>query len=227
MKLLAISFLFSILLVSNVYAIRINEVDINPAGTDAGNEWVEFYNNGEISLEGYKIINNDGNNISLNGSFNGYFVYVFTKQWLDNSNESIYLYKDSQLIDQTDLLADSTNNDLTWQFCDGDWNFLNSTKGQINNCPIDEDEETSVNNESSVQEEQENTTQIANKTLTTPKTTSDFTPSSTNEISSSQANSSADSGEIFLSSKISEKDVFITKEEKLRLYIIYSFAAFV
>jgi len=41
-------------------ALRINEVEMNPAGTDTGNEWIELYNDGEISLEGYVIINNDG-----------------------------------------------------------------------------------------------------------------------------------------------------------------------
>ena len=182
MKVMVISILFCILLISGVYAMRINEVEVNPAGTDAGNEWAEFYNDGEISLEGYIIMNNDGENVSLNGSFDRYFVYTFAKQWLDNSNESIYLYKDLVLIDKTDLLADSNNNGLTWQFCEGDWKFLNSTKGQKNNCPAEE--ETSENNNGIENDSSEGTdskNQEENLSQNPKQTSPDFIPAEETE----------------------------------------------
>ncbi len=140
-KELVISILI-IFLLFDVSALRINEVELNPMGDDSGNEWVEFYNEEEISLEGYKIINNDGNEIDLGGNFSGYFVYTFTKQWLDNSDEGIFLYKNSELIDKTDLLGDSKNNDLTYQLCDSSWISLNSTKGKENDCSEQTDEIT-------------------------------------------------------------------------------------
>jgi len=149
------------ILTASVSAIRINEVETNPAGTDAGNEWIELYNNDEILLDGYEIINGDGKNISLNGSFEGYFVYTFAKQWLDNSNESIFLYKDSELIDKITQLDDSKNNDLTYQICDSSWMFLNSTKGEENICPEginDSDNQATSSDGTDLEEENETTT---------------------------------------------------------------------
>jgi len=153
---LLLSLALIIFLLSSISAIRINEVEMNPAGTDAGNEWIELYNDGDISLEGYMIVNGDGKNISLNNTFNGYFVYTFAKQWLDNSNESVSLYKNSELIDKTDLFEDSKNDDLTYQFCSSSWKFITSTKGSENNCtePIQEQTQTTTN-ETTQQTQQE------------------------------------------------------------------------
>ena len=232
MKVTAISFIFCILLISNVYAMRINEVEMNPAGDERilKNEWVEFYNDGEISLEGYMIINNDGDNISLNGSFNGYFVYTFANQWLDNSNESIYLYKDSVLIDQTDLFDDSNNNDLTHQFCEGGWKFLNSTKGQQNNCPAEEEIIPLENNESqenSSSEDNVSESQEEDLPETRGEITSDFIPASTEE-EQTQTLYILDSPEkIFLSPKKSSEEPFVSSEGRLRNYVLYFFMALV
>lgn len=128
-------------------ALRINEVETNPLGTDSGNEWIEFYSDIEISLDGYIIKNGDGNNISLNGSFTGYYVYTIGKQWLDNTNEKVYLYKNSDLIDETDELNDTDNNGKSWQSCDISWDFLDSTKNSENNC-VDEESSSSSDNSS-------------------------------------------------------------------------------
>jgi hypothetical protein len=159
------SFLLLIGFISNVSAVKITEVELNPTGTDAGNEWVEFYNEGEISLEDYQLINKDGDNINLSGSFNGYFIYTFAKQWLDNSDESISLYKSLEVIDKADLSSknDDKNNDLTYQLCNGDWNFINSTKGKENNCVEEEKTEDKAEEEL----EQEETTDKANVEINT------------------------------------------------------------
>jgi len=152
-----ITLLIIILAISNISAIRINEVEMNPEGTDAGNEWIEFYSEEEINLEDYKLINNDENEIILNESFSGYYIYTFSKQWLDNIDEKIFLYKNNELIDETILLEDSKNNDLTWQFC-GDWQFLEATKEEENNC-----EETQEEVEKETLEEPEETEEENNE----------------------------------------------------------------
>lgn len=131
-----------VVLISGVSALKITEFESNPEGTDAGNEWIELYNDGEISLEGYKLVNNDGGEIFLNESFSGYFVYTFKKQWLDNSDEKVFLYENETLIDETDIFEDNKNNGLTWRLCQT-WEFLNSTKGQENDCGKESSEEGS------------------------------------------------------------------------------------
>jgi hypothetical protein len=144
-------------LILNVCALKITEIESNPAGIDSGNEWIELYNDGEINLEEYKLVNNDGGEILLNRTISGYFVYILGKQWLDNTDEKISLYKNGELIDETDIFDDTTNNDMTWQLCD-DWEFKNSTKGEENSCeaPEEEPQETpSENTEELAKEEPE------------------------------------------------------------------------
>lgn len=119
--------------ISNVYAIRINEVESNPTATDAGNEWVELYSSQEFSLEGYKLVNKDGQEINLSESFQGYFIYIFEKQWLDNVDEKVSLYKGGELIDETEIFSDSTNDDKTWQYCNS-WTFIKETREKENLC---------------------------------------------------------------------------------------------
>ncbi len=131
--LLFIGIIFSLLILPSISAIIITEIEMNPAGTDAGNEWIELYSENEINLEGYKIINNDGKEINLSGSFLGYYAYVSSKQWLDNEDEKVFLYKGGELIDETDLLKDSWNDGRTWQLCDL-WEPKEQTKGNKNNC---------------------------------------------------------------------------------------------
>ncbi len=116
-----------------ISAIRINEVELNPEGKDAGAEWIELFSEDEINLENWKLINNDKDEFELNGTFSGYLIINFKSQWLDNKDEKIFLYKGEKLIDETDLLADSKNNNKSWQFC-GSWILADSTKGKENNC---------------------------------------------------------------------------------------------
>ncbi|HLC78493.1 MAG TPA: hypothetical protein VJH92_05185 [Candidatus Nanoarchaeia archaeon] len=137
-----------VIMLNSISAIVINEVELNPQGTDAGGEWIEIYSDSVMSLEGYKIANNDGKEIALNGSFSGYYMINFNKQWLDNSNEKVLLYKDSSLVDETDILSDSSNNQKTWQFCET-WQMHDQTKGKQNDCG-DTTPEESVKNESTV-----------------------------------------------------------------------------
>lgn len=169
-------FSFIFFIIPKISAIKINEVELNPLGTDSGNEWLELYSEEEINFENYKIVNNDGVNISLNGSFIGYYLYIFDKQWLDNSDEKIFLYKNDELIDETIIFEDSENDDFTFQLCNG-WEFLESTEGEENNCAeeieepeeqeeieeIEEEEEEVEEEINDIQEETENIEVIEEK----------------------------------------------------------------
>jgi len=142
-----IFFILILLLLPSISAIKINEVEPNPQGEDSGNEWIELYNKDEINIKEYKLVNNDGDETELRGSFSDYYIYTFNKQWLDNSDERIFLYKNNDLIDETDLFEDDKNNDLTWQLCDGDWEFMEPTKSKKNNCEKEDDKEDEKNEE--------------------------------------------------------------------------------
>ena len=140
-KLFLIILLF-ILIIPSISAIRINEVELNPAGTDSGNEWIELYSKEEINLKDYKLVNNDGGEINLEENFSGYYVYVFSTQWLDNTDEKVFLYKNDELIDETDLFADDKNDGRAWSYCSSSgWQFIESTKEEENGCEKDVSEE--------------------------------------------------------------------------------------
>ncbi len=153
-----IGIIFSLLILPNISAIIITEIELNPTGTDAGNEWIELYSENEINLEGYKIINNDGKEINLSGSFLGYYAYISSKQWLDNEDEKVFLYKGSELVDETDLLKDSWNDGRTWQLCNL-WESKEQTKGKENNCTKEVVKEEKV-----VEEEKQEKVDVEDKT---------------------------------------------------------------
>jgi hypothetical protein len=123
----------------------INEFELNPAGSDSGNEWVELFNPGEnsIDLTGWTLKNNDNDVYSLSGTISpkGYEVITFSGLWLDNSDEKVILLNpSSQEIDSTPIKVDSSNDDNTWQRIpngvdtdsNSDWVFQLSIKGDAN-----------------------------------------------------------------------------------------------
>jgi len=126
-------------------SIRLNEVEGNPEGSDSGNEWIELYSDEFVNLTGWKIINADGENISLNISFSEYFIINLTGQWLDNTEESVMLINYSNgLIDYSYQFNDSVSggNNQTWSYCPEGWRFINGTKGAINNCATESQNQT-------------------------------------------------------------------------------------
>ena len=49
--------LFMILMATNLASgLRINEVELNPSGTDAGHEWVELYSEDSVDLQGIRSL---------------------------------------------------------------------------------------------------------------------------------------------------------------------------
>tara|TARA_Y100000034_G_C6868549_1_gene396130 strand:+ start:101 stop:1117 length:1017 start_codon:yes stop_codon:yes gene_type:complete len=138
--------IISLFLINLVFAIRINEVELNPTGTDSNDEWIELYSNTEVDLNGWKLVNNDDDELELDQVFNGYLIIELDGQWLDNSNERVFLYEDETLIDETELFDDPNNDDKTWQYCNGEWNFTTQTRDSENECHNSNDE----NNETEI-----------------------------------------------------------------------------
>jgi len=183
------SIIISIFFISSVSAssLRINEVELNPSGTDAGNEWVELYSEDEINLTGYKLVNNDGDEINLSGIIpnTNYFVYVFEKQWLDNSDEKVFLYNNSELIDETEVFQDSNDDSFAFSYCNNSnsWIFTNSTKSEENNCiinPENNDDNETNNSENQTNNSTNNSTQKTKTTKT--ETHNENTLSETNTL---------------------------------------------
>ena len=127
--------------------IVINEIEQNPSGIDAGNEWVELYNptTNDVNLDGWKLSTTHGVTVTvtLYGTIpaNGYFVYTHTEQWLDNEVESVILRDPSwNETDRTPHLTDTSNSYYSWQRypngedtdSDSDWEFRASTEGLSN-----------------------------------------------------------------------------------------------
>lgn len=130
-------------------SVRINEVELNPIGTDSGNEWVELYSEENTNLTNWSIRNNDGDVINLtdfNSSIFGFLIINFSGLWLDNIDEKVILLYNNSIVNETLIFADNTNNNLTWSYCNGNWLFVNSTRGYLNDCP----NETEVQNATEV-----------------------------------------------------------------------------
>jgi len=238
MKVTVISFIFCILLISNVYALRINEVEVNPGAT--GKEWVELYNNGEeVNLSGWEVwegISGSSGPKKINYNFSEgtimqageYYIIEFNTNKLNNDGDFVMLYNTlMQQVDQTPTLNDSYADARTWQFCEGDWRFLNSTKGQENNCPAEEEIIPPENNENPDENLSQNTEQMEdeedNASQNTEQTGQDTILSSSDEGQNQVLSSQDNSEKIFLSPKKSAKETFATSEGKLRIYAPYFF----
>ena len=136
--------------------ILINEVELNPAGTDSGAEKVELYNpsNRAVDLNGWTISSTAGRTSATivigKGTTtttippDGYLIVSDgdSQQWLDNTGgEVIELRNDSGiLIDNVGPFSDIANDDATWQRSpDGEgeeeernWVFSSGTLGGAN-----------------------------------------------------------------------------------------------
>ena len=172
--------LMSILSVS---ALQITEVEANPLGQDKGLEWMEIYSAEEIDLKDYVFTNNDGGEIIINKTIQGYYVYIFKSQWLDNSDERIIVYKNGELIDKTPLFDDPSNNADTFSLCE-EWTFQPETKGEKNceetieetpTTPKDDSSEKrdlSFLNKTVLENQEQEVINLNPKTIKTPEATS-------------------------------------------------------
>lgn len=139
----------------------INEIEQNPPGKDSGNEWVELYSSELESIEGWKLVNSDGDEYTLNGTINGYKTITFSRQWLDNKDENVTLIDSSgNTVDKTPIISDSYNDARSWNFCNGEWKFVNSTKGNENICSQIPSESSEESNQQEMVNEQSNQKQL-------------------------------------------------------------------
>jgi len=125
-------------------SIVINEVELNPPGTDFDNEWIELYNPtpSTIDLTGWRIYTSTGRVYEIPRytiiAPDSYIIISFRAVFLSNTNEYIIL-KDSTgaIVDQTPTISDTANNEYTWQRypnskdtdSSNDWQFRPMTKG--------------------------------------------------------------------------------------------------
>ncbi len=224
MKLMVISFLIIfITFLQFSSAISITEAELNPAGDDAGNEWAELYSSSEFNLSGTYLQNHDGGIYNLSISFSGYYLVIFPKQFLDNSNESVFLKNGSVILAQTSILKDDKNNDLTWQLCSGEWIFKNSTKGGANSCDSSSNYSENSSNSSSSQDTSTSNNSSSNSSASNQNTNITKASSSQESPRQPQQAQSEDNGKIILNSK-TEETSFRSKDEKIRLAMIYAFA---
>ena len=200
---------------SFVSAIRINEFEANPSGSDSGNEWVELYSEDEIDLEGY-YLQADNETLDLNGVFSGYLVISFESQFIDNVNEIVYLKRGEDIIDETEMFDDNKNNGKTWNFCGEEWEFLEDSKGEINSCSEDsEDDESEEDSDEDGEEQEEND----------EETSQEENEEQENEEQEKEEVQSKTTGKIVLNSR--EKDIankeFVSSEKKVRIGVVYGF----
>ena len=127
--------------------ILINEVELNPAGTDSGAEKVELYNpsSSAVDVNGWTISSTAGKSatVTINEQTiippEGFLIVGRdSQQWLDNTGEGIELRNNSgTLIDYVGPFSDRANDDATWQrSLDGEeennWVFSSNTLGDAN-----------------------------------------------------------------------------------------------
>jgi hypothetical protein len=134
--------------------LSINEVELNPRGSDSGHEWVELFNplDRAVSVDGYSLETTHGEiaSVELSGTVppNGYRVFTFQHSSLDNGDagdsfakgDAILLRAPSgRALDVTPLISDTANNQKTWhRRWDGGpkWEFGDGSKGASNGNPL-------------------------------------------------------------------------------------------
>ncbi len=102
-------------------SIKIVQIESNPAGIDAGNEWLKISNfgNSSVDLKGWYITTSHGRQEldGLSGTIEPYqtMTIKFSKQFLDNEDESVTLYDSKgNAVDQTPSITDKKNDSWTW-----------------------------------------------------------------------------------------------------------------
>lgn len=128
---------------SNIDDIVINEVELNPRGSDVGREWIELYNpsGSDVNVSGFEIRTSfksatmqlpPGTEIDANETY----LVELDRQTLSNTAESLVLEDGSgEVIDRTPSLVDRSDDGRTWQrIPDGysEWQFAAGTKEELN-----------------------------------------------------------------------------------------------
>jgi hypothetical protein len=132
-------------------SVVVNEVELNPAGRDAGREWIELLNEGEetVDLAGWTVTYTYRipGEITLSTeplllAPGKMFVFTYPSLMLRNADKTVIELRDPQgnLVYRTSALEDDGNDGRTWQRFDlgadplfGDlWVLQDGTRGQPN-----------------------------------------------------------------------------------------------
>ncbi len=134
-----------ILLTGSAYALRINEVELNPEGD--GDPWVELYS--ELAdLRVSYLENSDGDRHYIQGANPGYSIVHLDEQFMNSGEDKLYLkhFYTDQIIDETPVIEDNQGDDFAWSRClTGSWKFRQSTIGLENICEIVTDLRIKIN----------------------------------------------------------------------------------
>lgn len=123
--------------------IVINEVELNPQGSDIDNEWIELYNPSDTDADiSYFEITTSFKSATIRVpsdtviGANKTYVIELDGQVLSNTAESLELADGSgEMIDSTPSLVDLGDDDRTWQrMPDGgnEWEFVADTRDDLN-----------------------------------------------------------------------------------------------
>lgn len=128
---------------SSLDYIAINEVELDPRGSDVGKEWIELYNHAsvDVNISDYEI-RTSFKSATIRLPFeavigaNQTYVIELDRQTMSNTAESLDLANASgEIIDSTPSLVDGSDDGHTWQrIPDGnsEWQFAAGTRGKLN-----------------------------------------------------------------------------------------------
>lgn len=122
--------------------VKINEVELNPRGRDAGGEWVEIYNptGADVNIGDYTIKTSwHSNSVTIPaGTVIGagqLYVLAIDGEKLSNANLLTLVDSAGQQVDRTPALVDRSDSSLTWQrIPDGgtSWRLTEGTNAAAN-----------------------------------------------------------------------------------------------
>jgi hypothetical protein len=123
--------------------IIINEIELNPRGTDVGDEWIELHNPTDVEADAGELVINTSKSVTvelpedlvIEGGESE--VIYFENASLPNVAEVLTLLNSSsgEIVDSTPSFVDSMDDDYTWQrIPDGneEWEFLKESEGDLN-----------------------------------------------------------------------------------------------
>jgi hypothetical protein len=225
---------YTTILTISTSALIISEVEPNPDGVDKGFEWVELYHDGEISLEGYSLVNSAGKNYSLSGMMTNYGVVVFSKQWLNNKDLVVTLMQGETIVSQTVVLRDDADDGRAWSLCGGEWLFRSASKGGANTCEATASTTTMTNTPPTEEETEENPTATVESFPAAAPPLLDTLADTSDLIATLPGRETIEPSSVPLQTKIvlssKSRDVSAmgetTKDYRVRMYVIYAFLVF-
>ncbi len=132
-KVLFFIFLVVAMLTAVSASIDINEIEINPAGSNTNTQWIEIYNDGDPeNLTGWYIKDKDGNDYAFPGIIITDFYVLDNLDGIDTSDQNLTLFEVLTVRDKVNDITDSFDDDNTASRLpdgSGDFVFQSSTKG--------------------------------------------------------------------------------------------------